>query len=84
VTKGQVLRAAGQRVEAQAAFEKALTLSPGLAIAEYELGALAEGAGDHAAAASHYQRALTSDAGMVEARAGLSRVERQPPARSGR
>jgi choline-sulfatase len=84
VTKGQVLRAAGQRAEAQAAFEKALTLSPGLAIAEYELGALAEVAGDPAAAASHYQRALTSDAGMVEARAALSRVERQPAARSGR
>jgi tetratricopeptide (TPR) repeat protein len=84
VTKGQVLRAAGQRAEAQTAFEKALTLSPGLAIAEYELGALAEGAGDPAAAASHYQRALTSDTGMVEARAALRRVERQPPARSGR
>ena len=84
VTKGQVLRAAGQRAEAQTAFEKALILSPGLAIAEYELGALAEGAGDPAAAASHYQRALTSDAGMVEARAALSRVERQSPARGGR
>jgi len=84
VTKGQVLRAAGQRPEAQAAFEKALALSPGLAIAEYELGALAEGAGDAAAAAAHYQRALASDAGMVESRAALSRVERQLPARSGR
>ena len=84
VTKGQVLRAAGQRAEAQAAFEKALAVSPGLAIAEYELGALAEGAGDAAAAAAHYQRALASDVGMVEARAALSRLKRQPPARGRR
>jgi arylsulfatase A-like enzyme/Tfp pilus assembly protein PilF len=82
VAKGQVLRAAGRRAEAGAAFQKALTFSPGLALAEYELGGLAEEAGDRATAAAHYRRALTSDAAMVQARAALDRLERQPPARS--
>jgi hypothetical protein len=68
--------------EAQAAFEKALALSPGLAIADTSS---APGRGRRRLPLrGHYQRALASDAGMVEAHAALSRVERQPPARSGR
>jgi Flp pilus assembly protein TadD len=79
VTKGQVLRAAGQRPEAQAAFEKALPSAPASPSPSTSSAPWPKGAGDPAAAASHYQRALTSDAGMVEARAALSRVERQRP-----
>ena len=84
ITKGQVLRAAGRRVDAAAAFQKALALSPGLAVAEYELGALAEDSGDWSGAASHYQRALADDAGMIQARAALTRVEKRQSAKARR
>jgi tetratricopeptide (TPR) repeat protein len=77
VAEGQILRAAGRPREAAAAFTKALAISPGLAIAEYELGVLAEQTGDRSAAVEHYQRALASEAGMTEARDALARLERE-------
>jgi len=79
LTRGEVWRAAGNRARAADAFQKALALSPGLAIAEYELGRLAEEGGDFPGALRHYQQALSSDATMIDARAALARVERRQP-----
>ena len=42
VTEGQFSAPPASATDAAAAFNKALALSPGLAVAEYELGALAE------------------------------------------
>jgi len=84
VAEGQILRAADRPAEAAAAFNKALVVSPGLAIAEYELGALAEQAGDRSSAADHYRRALAGEAGMMEAREALTRLERRQSGKDGR
>ena len=68
-----------QRDDAIAAFQKALALSPGLAVAEYELGALAEAGGDCDDAQPLSARA-GGDAGMSEARAALTGVEKRESA----
>ena len=78
VTEGQIRRAAGQRDGAIAAFRHALALSPGLPIAECELGALTEQGGNTAEALDHYRRALSGDPAMNQARAAVTRLEKRP------
>ena len=75
ITEGQIRRAAGQRDGAIAAFRRALALNPALPVAEYELGALAEQAGNPVEALGHYQRALSGDARLHQARAAVTRLE---------
>ncbi len=72
---GEAYRALGRLPEAQACYQRALTLDPGFAAAHYNLG-LTYGAQQAAAAQHHYQQAVALAPRHVLARNNLANVLR--------
>ncbi len=69
---GNALRSLGRRDEAEAAYQEALRLDPGYALAWYNLGALELDAGRSDAARDAFETALRKDPGLAAATLALS------------
>lgn len=77
VVEGFVARLAGRVPQAVAAFEKALAINGELAVAQYQLGKIAEEGGDRAGALARYRKAIEDDPSFEDAQVALRRLERR-------
>ena len=75
LVEGIVARRAAMTSRATEAFEKALTLNPELAVAEFELGTMAAERGAKEEAAQRFKKALDIDPMLYDARMALKRLE---------
>ncbi len=75
LVEGIVARRAAMTARATEAFEKALSLNPELAVAEFELGSMAAERGAKEEAARRFRRALDIDPMLYDARLALDRLE---------
>lgn len=76
---GLIESESGRPDEAAKAFELALAINPGMALAHFELGRLAERRGAYAAAVEHYRQALAADEDFADARRAVERIGLRRP-----